>query len=122
MPRGGKREGSGRKKGATTKRTREIAEQVVKSGLTPLEYMMRVVRNGRADPGRRDDMAKAAAPYVHPRLTSIEGGDPSKPINLGVKVEEVTEIAAARAVAFLMASGAQAVKKAQQPLRIKKTG
>jgi hypothetical protein len=34
--------------------------------------MLKILRDETADPLRRDDMAKAAAPYVHPRLSSIE--------------------------------------------------
>jgi hypothetical protein len=41
-------------------------------GLTPLEYMLAVLRDENADTERRDEMAKAAAPYIHPRLSSIE--------------------------------------------------
>jgi hypothetical protein len=41
-------------------------------GLTPLTYMLQVLRDETQDHARRDDMAKAAAPYVHPRLSSIE--------------------------------------------------
>lgn len=70
MARGGRREGAGRKKGALTKRTREIAERAAAEGDTPLEYMLRVMRDVTADPGRRDEMAKAAAPYVHAKLQS----------------------------------------------------
>lgn len=32
----------------------------------------KVMRGSKADPGRRDDMEKAAAPYVHPKLASIQ--------------------------------------------------
>lgn len=72
MARGGRREGAGRKRGSVTKRTTEVAQRAVAQGLTPLEYMLRVMRNSKAPPGRRDEMAKAAAPYLHPRLSSIE--------------------------------------------------
>ena len=41
-------------------------------GITPLEYMLKVMRNSKADQSRRDDMAKAAAPYVHPRLSAVD--------------------------------------------------
>lgn len=34
--------------------------------------MIRVMRDESAPDGRRDEMAKAAAPYVHPRLAAIE--------------------------------------------------
>jgi hypothetical protein len=62
----------GRKKGVINKRTREIAEAAVKEGITPLEYMLNVVRDPMAAPDRRDRMAIAAAPFVHPRLAAIE--------------------------------------------------
>jgi hypothetical protein len=45
---------------------------IAASGETPLEYMLRVMRDTKADTHRRDEMAKAAAPYIHPRLASIE--------------------------------------------------
>lgn len=40
MPRGGKREGSGRKVGTLTTRTREVAEKAIASGMTPLDVML----------------------------------------------------------------------------------
>jgi hypothetical protein len=45
---------------------------IAASGETPLEYMLRIMRDEAAESTRRDDMAKAAAPYLHPRLSSIE--------------------------------------------------
>jgi hypothetical protein len=42
--RGGKRPGSGRKKGSATKRTREIADRAAEEGITPLEFMLNVMR------------------------------------------------------------------------------
>ena len=54
----------GRKLGSLTKRTREIAQGALASGLTPLEYMLATMRDVTVDDARRDDMAKAAAPYM----------------------------------------------------------
>ena len=71
-PRGGKRQGAGRKSGAITKRTQEATVAILASGLTPLEYMLGVMRDPDIAADRRDDMAKAAAPYVHPKLAAIE--------------------------------------------------
>jgi hypothetical protein len=34
--------------------------------------MLAVLRDETVEPERRDEMAKAAAPYLHPRLASIE--------------------------------------------------
>lgn len=72
MAHGGAREGAGRKVGSTTTKTREIADKALESGLTPLEYMLEVMRDTRLDEGRRLDAAKSAAPYVHPRLSNID--------------------------------------------------
>ena len=70
--RGGKRDGAGRKAGAPNKATQERQEEVAKTGTTPLQYMLSVMRDETEPKDRRDDMAKAAAPYVHPKLASTE--------------------------------------------------
>lgn len=101
---GGPQRNSGRKPGAATQKTREIADQLAQTGEeTPLEYMLRIMRikdddldameqAGTIDSAekikfkamrdeRRDWAAEKAAPYIHPRLASIEA-------NLGVTVHE----------------------------------
>lgn len=70
--RGGKRERAGRPPGTPNKATIERQKAVAASGLAPLDYMLSVMRDAQQPPERRDDMAKAAAPYVHPRLSSAE--------------------------------------------------
>lgn len=40
---------------------------------TPLDYMLRVMRDPTQDDDRRDGMAKAALPYMHSRLSSVDG-------------------------------------------------
>jgi len=65
----GKKTG-GRQKGAANKRTREIADKAVAEGLTPLEYLLSVVRDVGEDRATRIDAAKAAAPFIHPRLAN----------------------------------------------------
>lgn len=42
---GGKRTGAGRKSGALTRRTREVAERAVAEGATPLEIMLQNMRH-----------------------------------------------------------------------------
>src|SRR5262245_11741174 len=39
--------------------------------VTPLQYMLNVVNDELADVGRRDRLAVAAAPYVHPRAGDV---------------------------------------------------
>ncbi len=91
MPRGGARVGAGRPKGSskkaqTAKSTCKTSAASAKdtptpsadlpgpelTATTPLDYMLAVMGNPHADPGRRDRMAVAAAPYLHGKLG--EGG------------------------------------------------
>jgi len=92
---GGRRKGAGRQQGAATRKTREIADKLAESDeITPLAYMLAVLREtpeklkaqfklGDIDEteyavllkdliNRRDWAAEKAAPYIHPRLSSIE--------------------------------------------------
>ena len=66
MPRGGYRPGAGRPKGS--KNRAKIAGIAAEAGLSPLEYMLAVMRDETADPDRRIDMAIAAAPYLHSKV------------------------------------------------------
>lgn len=72
MAHGGKRQGAGRKAGAVTKRTRETAEKAASEGITPLDYMLTVLRDETKDAAVRMDAAKAAAPYMHAKLASVD--------------------------------------------------
>jgi len=115
VARGGARPGAGRKTGALTKRTREVAERAVATGKTPLEIMLanmthfqqvaldaeamlegltaeefagQVAQDATPEDqfkyllaqvkktvGLRQaaqDAARDAAPYVHPKLSSVE--------------------------------------------------
>ena len=78
----GERRG-GRKKGVPNKKNAATVKAIEASGLTPLDYMLGVLRDGTADTEQRFEAAKAAAPYVHPRLATIEHqGDPNKPLRM----------------------------------------
>ena len=70
--RGGARTNAGRKAGAATKKTREIADAAAAEGLTPLEYMLEVMRDVGGERRERLNAAIAAAPYIHPKLSSVE--------------------------------------------------
>lgn len=73
MPRGGQRPGAGRPKGSKHTVNESIRCEIAQSGAeTPLEYMLRVMCDPNASDKRRDDMARAAAPYMHARLESVE--------------------------------------------------
>lgn len=72
MPRGGSRPGAGRPPGSRNKRTEEQEKAIKESGLTPLEYLTSVYRDEAKEPQVRMEAAKAAAPYVHPKLSNVE--------------------------------------------------
>lgn len=72
MSKGGPRPGSGRPKGVANKATQEAIEKARSEGIMPLDYMLKVLRDPEAEESRRDGMATAAAPYLHPRLASVE--------------------------------------------------
>ena len=88
MPRGGARPGTGGARPGAG-RPRKVAGPVpvvaapkakakpvvVKPGqMTPLEYMLGVINDVGADEARRDRMAQAAAPYVHPKAEAETQG------------------------------------------------
>ena len=50
----------------------EAVANSITTGETPLQYMLRVMRDPTQDQPRRDEMARAAAPYVHARLTAVD--------------------------------------------------
>lgn len=69
---GGARPGAGRPKGVPNKKTAAQAEAVAKSGMTPLQFMLRTMRDSKKTHEQRMDAAKGAAPYVHARLSNVE--------------------------------------------------
>jgi hypothetical protein len=76
--RGGRREGAGRKKGGTNKTTQarkqavaEIVATIKADGKLPLEVMLEIMRTTDS-PEVQFEAAKAAAPYIHPRLNAVD--------------------------------------------------
>jgi len=60
------------------RRKRAVVEPAVSEGLTPLQYMVDILRDESQTHAVRMDAAKTAAPYMHPRLATAEmqGHDP----------------------------------------------
>ena len=69
---GGARPGAGRKPGTPNRATAELQAAVAASGETPLDYMLQIMRDDTRGAERRDEMAKAAAPYVHAKLAAVD--------------------------------------------------
>mgnify|MGYP007071579233 CR=1 FL=1 len=71
---GGARRGAGKPRGAKRRITEEAIERAAE-GETPLEYMLRIMRDKQQANDRRDKMAIAAASYMHPRAVEVSGPD-----------------------------------------------
>ena len=84
MPRGGFRPGAGRKRGSATIRSRKIANELAREGLTPLQVMIETMRelwrHAQAATSASERLekqlqacavAEKCAPYLHPRLSSV---------------------------------------------------
>jgi hypothetical protein len=85
MPRGGARRNAGRKPGSRNIRTERLLAAVEGSGITPLAYFLKQLRNENLEPAIRMKAAEAAAPYVHPKLAAVEHtGEGGGPIALTV--------------------------------------
>ncbi len=83
MSAGGARPGAGRPRGRRSSKSVEQLAAIAGTGLTPLEYLLNMMRDERQTEEKRLDAAKAAAPYVHPKLANIEAthkGDAANPI------------------------------------------
>ena len=84
MARGGKRPGAGRKKGQVSEQTatrKAYQTAALASGISPLDYMLQILRDESQEQSARFAAAKEAAPYVHNRLAAVEhSGNEDKPI------------------------------------------
>lgn len=94
----------GRKKGSANVKTRALADQANSDGITPLAYMLSVLRDEKSEKTEKQWAADKAAPYIHPRLqTSVVTGRDGGPI----KIDDVGSKELARRLAFILASGSQ---------------
>lgn len=86
---GGRRPGSGRKRGSRNTKTQKISAKLSRDDeITPLEVMVYVMR-WHYDEKRYDaaaSIAKDAAPYMHARIAPSEPPAPVN-VNVGVMVE-----------------------------------
>lgn len=77
MPRGGAREGAGRKAGAKSQKTiqrEKLAADALANGMTPLQVMLSAMEEAYQQGDKRGAaaIAKDAAPYIHPRLSTVD--------------------------------------------------
>lgn len=99
---GGARPGSGRKPGTKNAATiakeallEEVIAKAVEGETTPLEVMLQIMRDPASPAAMRFEAAKAAAPYVHPRLSQVDSTVTHK--NAADEFNEAELLAIARA-------------------------
>ena len=61
----------GRTKGTPNKRSAEMIAAAKKKGVTPLEYLLDIMHDTTKEDFIRFEAAKAAAPFLHAKLTSV---------------------------------------------------
>jgi hypothetical protein len=90
MAKGGRREGAGRPRGSRGTRTREAVAKAEALGPTPLEVLLESMHVARAEGERAEavECAKAAAPYVHPKLAPTS---PPTPVEFKADYSVLTE-------------------------------
>jgi hypothetical protein len=88
---GGPRPNSGRKKGTKNPATiakeavlTEVLTRALENETTPLEVMLTIMRDPASPAAMKFEAAKAAAPYVHPRLSQVD--------SRVTRVNDVTEL------------------------------
>lgn len=62
----------GRKAGTRNKKTAELIKAVEEGGITPLDYLLSVLRDEEKPENIRLQAARDSAPYVHQKLQSLE--------------------------------------------------
>lgn len=107
---GGKRAGAGRKKGSANKFDEQARKMAAESGILPLEFMLNVMRDEEQDFATRFDAAKAAAPYVHARLASVDQTVTHK--------HDTTEFSTAELAAIASAGSAGATESPVRPQKL----
>src|SRR5215472_6330405 len=73
------RKTGGRQKGTRNRATSEARAAAEATGILPLDYMLSVMRDTDAEPKRRDAMAMAAAPFLHPKVSPVEAAKTEQP-------------------------------------------
>jgi hypothetical protein len=107
----------GRKPGTPNRASAAREAEINAAGLTPLDFMLSVMRDTEASTDTRLDAAARAAPYVHPRLASVSvANKDGQSFAISVEaVEREREGRAAAAWALLDAAFGAPDETADQP-------
>ncbi|WP_425419620.1 hypothetical protein [Oricola indica] len=109
---GGARPGAGRKKGSPNVKSAEVIASAMEAGITPVEYMLGIMRDETKDAKDRAWAAEKAAPFVHPRPApvprTVEIDLPDIATTEGIK-QAIAQIAAEVAAGNLAPTEAQSL-------------
>lgn len=116
---GGARTGSGRPAGTLNRRSVEILAAVAE-GMSPIEYMLGIMRDTTADDDRRSWAAEKAAPFFHPkpapmpRLVTLDLPKADTAEGVKAALARIVEATAAGEIAPAEAQSLVAVIEAQR--------
>jgi hypothetical protein len=68
--------------------------------ISPLDYMLSVMRDPEVEPARRDEMAKLALPYMHPKAALMD--EPGKGAGTA-EAMDISDTDVARRIGFILA-------------------
>jgi len=71
--------------------------------LTPLAHILQVMRDPATEPQRRDEMAKLALPYLHPKAAPVD--DPGSAED-AIETLDISDTDLARRIGFILARAA----------------
>ena len=117
---GGSRPGAGRPKGSVSRRHVDVLAGAASEGLTPVEYMLSLLRDEDAGQEQRAWAAEKAAPFIHPRPApfsrpvEIELPDTSTIEGVNKALVAVTQAAASGKIAPSEAQSLAALIEAQR--------
>ena len=78
----------GRPTGSRNKRSLANIQAAQSGGEMPLDFLLATMRDETLPLERRIDAAKAAAPFVHPRLATAERSETAVPIYIQISAHE----------------------------------
>lgn len=73
---GGARPGAGRPKGGANRINDEARRRALAGGMSPLEFLLGVMRDEKQPLEKRMDAARSAAPFVHAKLQALQHSGP----------------------------------------------
>jgi hypothetical protein len=92
----------GRQKGTRNKRTAALLQHVEATGVTPLDYLLHVMRDPKMPRAMRFEAARVAAPYVHPRLQAVEHSGKAGGAPIVIGQPEISDEDRAKALAVFL--------------------